>query len=117
MKYIIWKSSINEYRVKNTLTGKVSILENFSLQNCKFKVDINKYNEAESVCFKNSGKPDDYFAWIEAEQIIVKLDSPRNNIVFYNPFKSSNFTDRNTGEIVNEASYVVIKGNKLTYTK
>lgn len=115
MAYRIWKASINEYRIEDTTTGKRIVLEEFALVNCRFMVDEQSYVNAALHEFKNSGKEDDYFAWIEAENVLVKQYPEQNKVVFYNPFKDMYFRDRGTGENLYEAKLVVVKGNKLTY--
>ena len=113
--YKVWKASVDEYRVLNTLTGRVEVLKNFTILGCSFKVDINLYNSALERNFANSGDDNDYFAWIECKRIIRNNKNKLVSKVFYNPFKSSFFRDRTSLEIKSFADKVEINGNTLSY--
>lgn len=112
--YIIWKASIEEYRVKNTLTNEIKVLKSFTLIDCSFKVDINLYQKAKDNNFVNSGNPNDFFAWIEAKGI-KEGGKPLKRNVFYNPFKSAYFKDRSTNERKDFTKRININGNLLSY--
>lgn len=112
--YKIWKASVNEYRVQNTITNEVKVLSNFVALNCEFKVNLKQYHEAKKVSFADSGNPFDYFAWIEAESI-SGAEVETENKVFYNPFKSPFFKDRQSGKVKHVASKIIINQNLLSY--
>lgn len=113
--YKVWKASIKEYRVLNTLTGEVQILERFTALNCALKVDINLYNIAKSNNFANSGNENDYFAWIECNEILKFNNEVATNNVFYNLFKSEFFKDRVSNKTVSNCQFIEINGNTLNY--
>ena len=112
--FIIWKASVTEYRVRNSETNEVQILENFTAVDCEFKVDVKQYELAKKNNFQNSGDANDFFAWIEAVTI-ARTETALDKKVFYNPFKSCNFVDRVTNDCLTSASKVVIEGNTLSY--
>jgi hypothetical protein len=114
MRFKIWKASITEYRIQDTVTGEIKVLENFTAVGCELKVNLNLYNQAEQNCFANSGNPFDYFAWIEAVTIAPAEKEPVKK-VFYNPFKSMFFRDRETLEQKHFANKIVFNGNTLSY--
>lgn len=115
MKYTIWKASINEYRVQNNLTGEVEIMENFIASECYFKVNINQYESDKLKDFKNNGNPFDFFAWIEAERVERLAEDLKEKKVYYNPFKSPQFRDRSTNEVITFAQELIVQGNILSY--
>lgn len=95
MVYKIWKHSITHYKVLNTMTNEVTILDKMYLQNVKFVVNKTKYNEAKLKDFKNSGNPFDFFAHMETNTILPYMNDLKNS-VYYNPFKHHLFRDRKT---------------------
>lgn len=117
--YIIWKASIENYRVLNTLTGEIKIIKDFIAKDCEFKVNINGFNTARLKNFENSGKPNDYFAYIVAKKVLkmprLGLFKRKMQPVFYNPFKSAYFRNRITGERVDFCNTIRITGNTLAY--
>ena len=113
--YIIWKASINEYRVKDVSTGEVQVLENFTAINCTFWVNIEQYERAKQVSFANSGDDNDYFACIHASNVTIEDHVPLESKVFYNPFKSEWFRDRATEQKILSVKKLVINGNTLSY--
>lgn len=115
MKYIIWKASITEYRVLNTITGKMQILDRFTAVNCTLNVNVFKYERAKENNFANSGDPNDYFAWIEASEVLPFNNEVAKNNVFYNPFKASTFRDRATEQTIDRANFIEINLNTLNY--
>jgi hypothetical protein len=115
MKYIIWKASITEYRVLNTVTGEMQILDRFTAVNCTFNVNVFKYERAKETSFANSGNPNDYFAWIECQAILPFNNEIAKQNVFYNPFKASTFRDRVTEQTINKANFIEINLNTLAY--
>lgn len=114
-RYKIWKASITEYRVLDTWTGEVTVMDTFTAVNCTFRTDEIKYDEARNKNFVNSGDPNDYFAWIECTSILPFNNEVAEKRVFYNPFKGNNFNDRETMNPVLSAHYVEIKQNLLSY--
>jgi hypothetical protein len=115
MSYKIWKASIEEYRIKDMATNEVRVLKDFTLLGCKFKVNLKLYNEAKKNNFENSGNPFDFFAWIEADEVLTIVEPLLNDKVFYNPFKGAFFKDRESGKQTSVVSKLVIKGNTLSY--
>ncbi len=114
MSFIIWKASITEYRIQNQDTKEVQVLENFTAVNCKLRVNLKQYYDAKKLGFANSGNPFDFFAWIEAEAIRpAEVDLTAK--VFYNPFKSPFFRDRESGKVKQKAIKIVINQNTLSY--
>ena len=118
-RYIIWKASIHEYRVQDTQTNEITITGNVTAINCSFHVDIEGYNKAQKRDFKDSGREQDYFAWIEADMVFdnTQYYHTFKDKVWYNPFLHSQFRDRITEAVVTKASVVCTIGNILTYTK
>lgn len=118
MRYRIWKASIEEYRIQEVATGEVRILKNFSLNGVKFCVDVNGFLKAKQREFKNTGDAFDYFAWMEASDVVEESgeNAPLANTVFYNPFKHMFFRDRTTEKCLANAQKVRVRGNFLTYT-
>lgn len=115
-RFKVWKASVTEYRIFDTLTQTTTVKSNVVMVNASFCVDKNKYYQAKTEDFKNSGDESDYFAWIEAEEVVDNSISLRyNNQVYYNPLVNRNFRDRITKEKVKVASYVATVGNLLTY--
>lgn len=114
MNYRIWKASITEYRVQNLETKEVLILSNFVALGCELKVNLKQYYDAKKQCFVNSGNPFDYFAWIEAKEI-KPAEADKANKVFYNPFKSPFFRDRESNDIITFSNKITINGNTLSY--
>jgi hypothetical protein len=115
-RYRVWKKSITEYNVLDTVTGELFTITNFELHGCRFRVDVDKYHLARALDFKNTGDTFDYFAWIEAKefkQSYTGIDT--ESVVFYNPFKNIYFRDRVTEKIVTHASVVRVSGNYLEY--
>lgn len=113
--YVIWKASINEYRVQDISTGKVQVLENFIALNCSFWVNLKQYECSKERNFANSGDENDYFACIHASNITIEDHKPLESKVFYNPFKSEWFRDRATEEKILSVKTLVINGNTLSY--
>lgn len=117
-RYKIWKESIHRYRVKDTETGKISIIGEFVAIDCHFIVDYDKYHEASLRGFKDTGEPEDYFAHIDAAYVEeAPLEGACNETVWYNPFLHQEFRDRVTKEVIKHASIVEVSGNKLKYLK
>lgn len=115
-RYKIWKASIEEYRVLDTKTNKTKVMTEFAAFRCTFKVDLNKYDEAKAKDFKNSGVEDDYFAHIEAENIVeTPIIGYCDRPVWYNPFLHTHFRDRLTKDVVNSVGILEVKGNTLKY--
>lgn len=114
-RYKIWKKSIEEYHVLDTVTNELKVMVNFILWNATFHVDKYKYELAQDNNFKNSGDTHDYFAWIEADKVMEGEFIKYSDHVWYNPFKHTHFRDRETEEVVDESSSVVVYGNLLTY--
>jgi len=118
MRYKIWKASIETYRVLDQKTGLISICDTFYTLNALFKVDMPGFLRAEVDNFKNSGKPNDYFAWIETNNIYVKKEVVHHkNNVYYNPFKHPYFRDRNTKKIIHIVKSIIVTGNTLSYVR
>lgn len=113
--YLIWKANINDYRVLNTKTNVVEVLTHFTMLNCSFRVDINAYNKAKASNFANSGKENDYFAWIECSKVIKHKPKMVKSTVFYNPFKSAYFKLRDSFERTDFAKKIVVNANTLGY--
>jgi len=118
MRYKIWKASINEYRVLDTKTNEVTVHENLLMIDCRFKVDQKAYERAKLKDFKDTGKDNDYFAWIEAEQVHVDRNFVHySKIVYYNPFKHAMFRDRGSKQVLTKVQEVVTTGNLLSYIR
>ncbi len=115
MSYKVWKASITEYRVQNTITKEIVIAENLTLTNCRLKVSLKRFKQAKANSFQNSQDPMDYFAWIECEKVKVNKKNLLPNKVFYNPFKSGFFRNRETLKRVTTAKKMIINGNTLSY--
>ena len=117
-RYLIWKASITEFRVLDRSNGKSIVMENLMAFNCTFHVDLEAYNRAQKSNFVNSGRENDYFAWIEADMVFINsLGYTFKDKVWYNPFLHSQFRDRATKEVVNMAQSICTIGNTLTYQK
>lgn len=113
-RFKVWKASITEYRIKDNLTNEVKVLDKFTLVGCEFKVNLKQYHEAKQINFENSGNPFDFFAWIEADEIKQFEVEPIDK-VYYNPFKSPFFRDRESSKVKQFATKVVINQNVLSY--
>lgn len=114
MSFRIWKASITEYRIKNMITNEVKVLTNFTAVGCELKVNLKQYYDAKKIGFVNSGNPFDFFAWIEAEAILpAEVDLVSK--VYYNPFKSPFFRDRESGKVKQKVNRIVINQNTLSY--
>lgn len=115
-RYKIWKASINAYRVLDTQTGETFVLSNLTLMGVVFKVDVKGYFKAANKKFADSGDPNDYFAWMEADSFSLNNQAVLYpSRVFYNPFKSFWFKDRATSQEISSASLVTTVGNILSY--
>ncbi len=114
MSFRIWKASITEYRIKNMITNEVKVMENFTAVGCELKVNLKQYYEAKKVGFVNSGNPFDYFAWIEAVTV-APAEAELPNKVYYNPFKSPFFRDRESGKVKQRTNKIVFNQNTLSY--
>lgn len=115
-RYKVWKAGINYYRILDTLTGETRVHDNIVMVGCKLMVNCKEYLKAKANNFVNSGNPFDYFAWIEADKVVDNKEVilyPRR--VFYNPFKSRFFRNRETNNIIVAAEVITTKGNLLTY--
>lgn len=115
-RYKIWKASIDTYRVLDTMTGQTRTTENLVAVGCDLLVSCKAYLQAKANNFANSGRADDYFAWIAADKVVDNKERvlyPKR--VFYNPFKSRFFRNRETNQIILSAKIITTKGNLLTY--
>lgn len=117
MSYKVWKASVTEYRVQNTTTKEIIVAENLTLTNCHLKVSLKRFKEAKINSFQNSGNTTDYFAWIECDNIKINKRNLLPNKVFYNPFKSSFFRNRETLKRITTVKKMIINGNTLSYEK
>lgn len=113
-RFKIWKASVTEYRIKDNFTNEVKVLDKFTLVGCEFKVNLKQYHEAKQINFENSGNPFDFFAWIEADTY-SKIEEELPKKVFYNPFRSPFFRDRESSKVKQFATKIVINGNTLSY--
>jgi len=116
MRYKIWKATKSTYRVLDTKTGLTSEVEKFFTSNAIFHVDIDRYIKSEAGEFEDTGQPDDYFAWIETNDIGVKDEVhlfPEK--VYYNPFLNPFFRNRKTNRIIHIARVLIVDGNTLSY--
>lgn len=116
--YHVYKKDIENYRVYDTMQDKI-VHEGSQLfvYNPRFIVNYDGYLEAEKNNFINSGDPDDYFAWIECDNLLTKVTqeqalSHRTNI-YFNPYKMFYFAKRHSMEPIIRAPSVVIRGNFL----
>lgn len=115
-RYKVWKAGINSYRILDTSTGETKVADNIVMVGCKLMVNCKGYLKAKVNNFVNSGNPFDYFAWIEADKVVDNKEVvlyPKQ--VFYNPFKSRFFRNRETNTIIVAAEVITTKGNLLTY--
>lgn len=123
--YHVYKASITEYRVLNTLTGEFeeTAAKGLTIRNPRFVCDQTGFEKAETNAFQNSGDPLDYFAYIECDELplitgnidpelIIKCNFKQ---VKFNPFKFSYFFDNETLTPINEAATCMISGNFLAY--
>ena len=124
MSYKIYKASIDTYRVMESSTGVLvaNDVKNLVLTNVTARVDLMKYFDAQSKGFRNSGDPLDFFAWLECDSFEIKSEPNVFHripgVMFYNPFKSAYFRDRNTGKNLHRGQvfpFVLIEGNSLRY--
>lgn len=115
-RFKIWKASIDSYRVLDTVTGNVDVVSNLTLKDVVFRVDTKKYLQSSKDGFKDSGDPNDYFAWMEADSLVVNKEAVLYpNKVYYNPFKAMCFRDRVTSQEIFNARLVTTIGNILSY--
>lgn len=125
MRYRVYKSGIDTYRVWDAQTGQfvTDSAQFLVLKNARPMVDVNRYEHAKSLQFANSGDPLDYFAWLECDSFEIKR-GPQvfqrvSHVLFYNPFKHHLFRDRSTGQAFGRShrfGHVLIEGNQLRYT-
>lgn len=116
MRYRIWKATESTCRVLDTKTGLKSEVEKFFTSNAVFHVNITGYIKSEADEFKDTGKPDDYFAWIETDDIIVVAEAHLlPDKVYYNPFLNPFFRDRRSNRIIHMARVLIVDGNTLSY--
>lgn len=124
--YKIWKHDMDSYWVERLsrngkgdyIANKLEKHSNLLLLNCRFIVDHRKYDAAKQVGFNNSGDPQDYFAWIEALNVIPNPGNKEwifDNKLYFNPHKSLYFKDRDSDEILLQADFVSTVGNILYY--
>lgn len=125
MRYRVYKSSIDTYRVWDAQTGQfvTDSAQFLVLKNARPMVDIKRYEHAKTLGFANSGDPLDYFAWLECDGFEIKREPQVfqriSNVLFYNPFKHHLFRDKSTGIVFGKFSrfdHVLIEGNQLRYT-
>lgn len=123
-QFIVYKSSINTYRILNRKTGQFlsENAENIVLKNAKPLVNLRKYEDAKANGFQNSGDKKDFFAYLLCESFEVKKEpnvfQGIQNRLFYNPFKSKWFRDKNTNHVFrpyHTFKFIFIQGNELRY--
>lgn len=120
MRYHIYKSSIDTYRVWDTLAQEFVFegVSNLFIQSAKFCVDSEKYDLAKKQRFLNSGDPLDYFAWIgtNCKPVVYQLLPNGLGLVHqikFNPFKSKFFRLVQGGSEINSSGFVFTVGNNL----
>lgn len=121
----VFKANLTEYRVKDLKTGIITnVGENLILHNVYAKTDLAAYEIARKNNFKNSGIESDYFACLVCERYEIKQEPNLfhriKDCIFFNPFKSAWFMDRETGarfRPYTKLKFVLIQGNTLKYVK
>lgn len=114
-RYVIYKKDINHYRILDSHTGEFveGDFRYLTIKNPSFRVDIERYNEAEKANFVNDGNPKSFFAWIESDEVFggVLFEAPHQ--IKFNPFNGNVFyrTDNNTA--IYSAKLCTVLGNNL----
>lgn len=123
-QFIVFKSSLDTYRILNRFTGQfiTEDAKNIVLKNAKPIVNLRKYEDAKLNNFDNSGDKKDFFAYLLCESFEIKQEpnvfQRIKNRLYFNPFKSKWFRDKNTNEVFrpyHTFKFVFIEGNELRY--
>ena len=124
-KYRVYKKDITTYRIEGWIMGRWMSLSNkygfptrLDLYNCKFVVEESLRQQ--TVNERLDGESAPVCAWIECMVVATQdftsnILPPSKREVFFNPYRVTEFTDRETHTPLYNARKVFIFGNQLFY--